>query len=83
MRNQAEERDWQEDRLQAIYENIRHMHGTLSAEDYFNALEGMIDDARQTIQAIEDPSAKEDYRDFYSQVIDYAMNLKLGIETCP
>ena len=64
--------------LHTIYQRLDMMNNSLSNEDYFHVLEGMISQARESIQNEDDPSVQEHLSQEYREMIDYALQLKLN-----
>jgi vacuolar-type H+-ATPase subunit E/Vma4 len=74
----AEAQEAADDRLRDILEHVQYMADNLSAESYFQVLEGLVDSARRYLRDIEDPELRRDLRKMYQEVINYAFELKLN-----
>ena len=77
MRN-AEAQAVEDERLREILDHVQYMADNLSAESYFEVLEGLVDSARRYLKGVEDPDLRRDLREMYQEVIKFAFELKLN-----
>ncbi len=63
-----------------LIQELVHLHQTLPLENYFQAVEDFIDQARLSLGAVPDPEERERLREEYSAAINFAMDLACGSE---
>lgn len=62
---------------EAVFAQVRQMAEELDAEQFFARLEGLIDQVRVDLDMVPEPEFREELRDIFREVIDYALSLKL------
>jgi hypothetical protein len=60
-----------------VFAQVKQMAEELDAEQFFARLEGLIDQLRVDLDMVPDPKFREELRDLFREVIDYALGLKL------
>jgi len=61
----------------AVFAQVRQMAEELDAEQFFARLESLIDQVRVDLDMIPEPEFRDELRDIFREVIDYALSLKL------
>ena len=61
-----------------LLEEINRLYRTLSPENYFQAVEEIIDQARESLTAIPDPVERQRARRRYREVVEFAVDLVYG-----
>jgi len=61
-----------------VRQQIEELAESLENEKYFAFLENFIDRAREILAQISDPGIRENLKESYEQVINYALDLKLS-----
>jgi len=61
----------------AVFAQVRQMAEELDAEQFFARLESLIDQVRVDLDMIPEPAFREELRDIFRELIDYALSLKL------
>jgi len=74
---QAERRERLKAGREAVLAQVKEMAEELEAEQFFERLELMIDQIRKDLELIPDPEFREELREVFREVIDYALALKL------
>jgi len=61
----------------AVFNQVRQMAEEMNCEQFFDQLETMIDQVRRDLELVPDPEFREQLREVFREVIDYALSLKL------
>ncbi|HUT53046.1 MAG TPA: hypothetical protein VM658_06620 [bacterium] len=63
----------------SLIQELSHLYRTLPPENYFQAVEDFIDQARLRLGAVPDPEERERLREEYREAVNFAMDLACGI----
>lgn len=67
-------------RIESLLEELKHIHLTHSLERFFQVLDEIVDHGREKIREVDDPDEQERLRENYRRVVEFAMDLALGVQ---
>jgi hypothetical protein len=67
-------------RFKVLENEFKNLYSTLSLESFFQTLEEFIDRSRKSLESVNDPAERERLRKKYRGVIEFAMDMALGLE---
>jgi len=61
--------------FEELFNELWNLHRSLPLDKYLNVVERFVDEARESLDRLEDHAKREELREQYRQVIEYAVDL--------